>query len=67
MRFPTKYAQSDQSLRQSFEYSVTIEPLVEHHLNFLSLTGGCIGSSEFTQAKMPHCWKSHVKTNMFSS
>ena len=32
----------------------------EHHLEFLSLKGGCIGSSESTLVKMPHCWKSHA-------
>ena len=34
--------------------------LTEHHLEFLSLTGGCTGSSESTLIKMPHCWKSQV-------
>ena len=34
--------------------------LTEHHLEFLSLTGGCTDSSESTLVKMPHCWKSHV-------
>ena len=34
--------------------------LTEHHLEFLSLKGGCTGSSESTLVKMPHCWKSHV-------
>ena len=34
--------------------------LAEHHLEFLSLTGGCRGSSESTHVKMPHCWKSHA-------
>ena len=32
----------------------------EHHLGFLSLIGGYIGSSESTIVKIPHCWKSHV-------
>ena len=30
------------------------------YLEFLSLKGGCIGSSESTLVKMPHCRKSHV-------
>ena len=72
MRFPTMwyvrpakaqislYAQSDQSLCQSREYSMNIKLLSEHHLEFLSLKGGCIGSSESTLAKIPHCWRSHV-------
>ena len=34
--------------------------LTEHHLEFLSLKGGCTGSSESTLVKMPHCRKSHV-------
>ena len=32
--------------------------LTEHHLEFLSLKGGCTGSSESTHVKMLHCWKS---------
>ena len=38
--------------------------LTEHHLEFLSLTGGYTGSSESTLVIMPHCWKSHVATHM---
>ena len=34
--------------------------LIEHHLEFLSLKGGCTGSSESKLFKMTHCWKSHV-------
>ena len=34
--------------------------LTEHHLEFLSLKGCCIDSSESTLAKMLHCWKSQV-------
>ena len=37
-----------------------VKLLTEHLLEFLSLTGGCTGSSESTFFKMPHCWKSHV-------
>ena len=33
---------------------------IEHHLEFLSLKGGCTCSSESTFVKMPHCWKSRV-------
>ena len=32
--------------------------LTEHHLEFISLKGGCRGSSESTLVKMPHYWKS---------
>ena len=54
------YVQSDQSLCLSFEYSMTVKLLAEHHLEFLSLKGGCAPSSESTLVKMSHCWKSHV-------
>ena len=39
--------------------------LTEHHLEFLSLKGGCRGSSESTHVKMPHCWKSHVTAQIW--
>ena len=37
-----------------------VKLLTEHHLEFLSLKGGCRGSSESTHVKMSHCWKSHA-------
>ena len=37
-----------------------VKLLAEHHLEFLSLKGGCRGSSESTHVKMSHCWKSHA-------
>ena len=37
-----------------------VKLLTEHHLEFLSLKGGCRDSSESTLVKLPHCWKSHV-------
>ena len=37
-----------------------VKLLIEHHLEFLSLKGGCTGSYESTLVKMPHCWKSHI-------
>ena len=37
-----------------------VKLLTEHHLEFLSLKGGCRGLSESTLVKMPHCWKSHA-------
>ena len=52
------YAQSDQSLCLSLEYSMTVKLLTEHHLEVLRLNGGYKGSSESTLAIMPHCWKS---------
>ena len=39
---------------------MNVKLLTEHHLEFLSLKGGCTGSSESTLVKMPHCWKSHA-------
>ena len=54
------YTQSDQSLCLSLEYSMTVKLLTEHYLVFLSLKGGCIGSSESTHVKMPHSWKPRV-------
>ena len=37
-----------------------VKLLTGHHLEFLSLKGGCRGSSESTHVKMSHCWKSHA-------
>ena len=39
---------------------MAVKLLMEPHLRFLSLIGGCTGSSESTLVKMPHGWKSHV-------
>ena len=39
---------------------MTVKQLTEHHLEFRSLKGGYIGSSESTLIKMSHCWKSRV-------
>ena len=41
-------------------YAINAELLTEQHLEFLSLKGGCTGSSESTLVKLSHCWKSHV-------
>ena len=43
---------------------MTVKLLTEQHLEFLSLKGGCTGSSEYTLVKMPHCWESHVAVQM---
>ena len=63
LRSACAYAQSDQSLCLTLEYSMTVKLLTEHHLEFLSLKGGCTDSSESTLSlvKMPYCWKSCVK------
>ena len=39
---------------------LSVKLLTERHLEFLSLKGGCRGSSESTHVKMPHYWKSHA-------
>ena len=78
MRFPTMWyvrpakpqislrkAQSDQSHCKSLVHSITIQLRTDHHLEFLSLKGGCTGSSESTVIKISHCWKSHVIAQMF--
>ena len=42
---------------------MTVKLLTEHYLEFLSLKGGCKGSSESTLVKLPHCWKSHSRSS----
>ena len=64
LRSACAYAQSDQSLCLSLEYSMTVKLLAEHHLELLSLKGGCAGPSESTLVKVPHCWKSHVAAHV---
>ena len=41
-----------------------VKLLTEHHLVFLSLKGGCRGSSESTLVKMSNCWKFHAAAQM---
>ena len=43
---------------------MSIKLLIEHHLEFLSLKGGCAGSFESFHVKMPHRWKSHVTAQL---
>ena len=64
LRSACAYAQSDQSLCLSLEYSMTVKLLTQQHLEFLSISGGCTGSS--THVKMPHCWKSHAAAHLWS-
>ena len=59
LRSAHAYAQCDQSLCYSFEYSMNVKLLTEHHLKFLSLIGGVRGSSESTFVNMSHCRQSH--------
>ena len=44
---------------------MTVKLVTEHHLEFLSLKGGCTGSSESTLLKMPHGWKSYVAAQVY--
>ena len=46
---------------------MNVKLLTEHHLEFLSLKGGCKGSSESTLVKMSNCWKSHATAHIVSS
>ena len=43
---------------------MTVKLLIEQNLEFLSLKGGCKGSSESRLVKMPHCWKSHATAHI---
>ena len=43
---------------------MSVKLLTEHHLELLSLKGGCTGSSESTLVKMSNCWKSHVAAHI---
>ena len=44
-----------------------VKLLTERHLEFLSLKGGCTGSSESTLVKMSNCWKSHALAHMLNN
>ena len=46
---------------------MSVRLLTEHHFEFLSLKGGCTGSSESSLVKMPHVWKSHVVAHIIMS
>ena len=37
-----------------------VKLLTEHHLEFLSLKGGCRGLSESPLVRMSNCWNSHA-------
>ena len=43
---------------------MNVKLLTEQNLEFLSINGGCTGSSESTLVKMPHCWKLRVTAQM---
>ena len=59
------YEQSGQNLCLSLEYFILVKLLTEHHLEFLSLDGGCTALFESTLVKMTHCLKSHVAAQNF--
>ena len=44
---------------------MSVKLLTEHHMEFLSIKGGCTGSSDSTLVKMPHCWKSQVAAHIY--
>ena len=67
LRSAGAYAQSDQSLYKSLEYFMSVKLLAEHHLEFLSLKGVCIGSPESTLVKILHCWKLHAMAHLYSN
>ena len=46
---------------------MSVTQLAENNLEFISLKGGCTGSSESTHVNIPHCWKSHVAAHMLLS
>ena len=46
---------------------MSLELLTEHRLEFLSLNGGCTGSSESSLVKIPHRWKSRVTAHLSTS
>ena len=64
LRSACAYAQSDQSLCKSLEYSMTVRLLNEQHLEFLRLKGGCTGVYESTLVKITNLWKSHVTAHI---
>ena len=43
-----------------------VKLLTEHHMEFLSLKGGCRGLSESSLVKISNCWKSHAAAQISS-
>ena len=64
LRSACAYAQSYQSICYSLDNSMIVKLLIEHHLVFLSLKGGCRGSSESTLVEMSNYWKSRGSYNI---
>ena len=46
-------------------FNMSVKLLNEHHLEFLNIKAGCIGSYESTLVKMSHCWKSYVVAHLY--
>ena len=46
---------------------MNVKLLTEHHLECLSLKGGCRGSSESTRVKMPNYRKSHALAHLVNN
>ena len=44
---------------------MNVKLLTEHYFEILSFKGCCTVSSETTNVKTPHCWKSHVMAQVF--
>ena len=60
------YVQTDQSLCLSLNYSMSVKLLIKLNLEFLSLTGGCTGSSESTLVKM-HIVRNHMSRLIYGT
>ena len=43
---------------------MVVKLLTEHHLEFLSLKGGCRRLPGSTHVKMSNCWKSHAAAQL---
>ena len=57
--------QTNKTKNKSLEYAMTVKLLAKHHLEFLSLKGGCTSSYESTLVKIPHCWKSCIAAHIY--
>ena len=53
------------SFHSPFPLVAELDGWMEHHLEFLSLKGGCAGSFESTLVKMTHYCKSRVMAQIF--
>ena len=68
---PSDQPAHTRSLVRAFASRLNILWIMSYWLNiileFLSLKGGCTGSSESTLVKMSYCWKSHVAAQLYWS